>query len=196
MKQALVVDDHPLVRDGLRDLLQTHFPSIEVKTSAGGDGVLEEVCGTPWAFVVLDINLPTKNWLGIIKQARASHPELPIIVFSVHAERQYGGRALRAGAIAYLSKDRSPRDLVEVVRKILEGSKIRRSIPKLPVLSRRELQVLALLGKGMRRNQISTQLAISEKTVSTYQARLLEKLEMRNLVELIRYAVDEGLVQG
>ena len=197
MKQALVVDDHPIVREGVRDLLQRAFPSLLIKDSPGSDGVLKEVCEYPWAFVVLDINLPGQNGLDIIKKAKSCCPGIPIIVFSLYSERQYAARALRAGAIAYLSKDRSPRDLIDVVTMALEGKPVkkpREAMVSQPVLSDREVQVLGLFVKGMSRKEISHALSISEKTISTYRARLFHKLGVRNVVELIRYAVEEGLV--
>ena len=125
MKQALVVDDHPIVRDGIKELLQRAFPSVMIKDSAGEDGLLEEVCGYPWAFVILDINLPGQNGLDIIKKTKVQRPEIPIIVFSLYSERQYAARALRAGAVAYLSKERPPRDLIETVKTTLEGEQSR-----------------------------------------------------------------------
>jgi DNA-binding NarL/FixJ family response regulator len=192
MKQALVVDDHPLVCQGVKELLQTHFPFLSVKTSAGGQDVLQELCGTPWAFVVLDVSLPDQCGFKLLKQIKVSCPKIPIIVFSAHSERQYAARALRAGAIAYFSKERSPGDLVELVRKILIGTHIKRSVIKPLILSPRERQVLALLAKGMRRAEISQHLEISEKTVSAHQANLLLKLDLRNVVELVRYAIEEG----
>lgn len=197
MKQALVVDDHPIVREGVRDLLQRAFPSLLIKDSPGSDGVLKEVCEYPWVFVVLDINLPGQNGLDIIKKAKSCCPGIPIIVFSLYSERQYAARALRAGAIAYLSKDRSPRDLIDVVTMALEGKPVkkpREAMVSQPVLSDREVQVLGLFVKGMSRKEISQALSISEKTISTYRARLFHKLGVRNVVELIRYAVEEGLV--
>jgi DNA-binding NarL/FixJ family response regulator len=184
MKQALVVDDHPIVRDGIKELLQRAFPSVVIKDSSGTDGVVQEICAHPWAFVVLDINLPGQNGLDIIKKTKARQPDIPIIVFSLYSERQYAARALRAGAVAYLSKERPPRDLIETVKTALEGGPIKKPREVLvsqPVLSDREVQVLALF-------------VINEKTVSTYRARLLHKLDVKNLVELIRYAVEEGLV--
>ena len=185
MKQALVVDDHPIVRDGIKELLQRAFPSVVIKDSSGTDGVLQEICAQPWAFVVLDINLPGQNGLDIIKKTKARQPDIPIIVFSLYSERQYAARALRAGAVAYLSKERPPRDLIETVKTALEGG---------PIKKPREVLVLALFVRGMSRKEISQELNINEKTVSTYRARLLHKLDVKNLVELIRYAVEEGLV--
>lgn len=194
MKQALVVDDHPVVRDSLKELLEKNFPTLQVQTSTGRDDVLEEICGGQWVFVVLDINLPTLHGLDILKQARVRQPQTPIIVFSLHAESQYAARALRAGAVAYLSKDRSPTALLGLVRQLLEGKKIRTPITERPALSGREMQILSLIGRGMERSEIASELGINEKTVSTYQGRLLHKLELRNIVELVRYAVEEGLI--
>ncbi|HSA63255.1 MAG TPA: response regulator transcription factor [Nitrospira sp.] len=197
MKQALVVDDHPIVRDGIKELLQKAFPSVTIKDSSGADGLLDEVCSYPWAFVVLDINIPGQNGLDIIKKTKARRPEIPIIVFSLYPERQYAARALRAGAAAYLSKERPPGDLVEIAKSILEGGAIKKPREVLvsqPLLSDREVQVLSLFVRGLSRKEISQELNINEKTVSTYRARLLHKLGVRNLVELIRYAVEEGLV--
>jgi DNA-binding NarL/FixJ family response regulator len=194
MKQALVVDDHPLVCDSVKELLEKNFPRLQVQTSIGRDNLVEEVCGKPWVFVVLDINLPTQHGLDIVKQAKVRQPQTPIIVFSLHAESQYAARALRAGAVAYLSKDRSPTALVGLVKQILEGKKIRTLITERPVLSDREMQILTLIGRGMKRSEIAIDLGINEKTVSTYQSRLLQKLELRTVVELVRYAVEEGLI--
>ena len=196
MRRILLVDDHPVVRDGIRDLLQKAFPLIEVKVSSGGPGVLEDVCGTSWSLIVLDINLPGQNGLDIIRQTKVCCP-LPIVVFSLYSERQYAARALRAGAVAYISKERPPGELMTAVTAILEGkpvNKPREVLVAQPLLSDREVQVLGLLVRGLDRKEIAEELHISEKTVSTYRARLLQKLDVKNTVELIRYALDEGLV--
>jgi DNA-binding NarL/FixJ family response regulator len=194
MKQALVVDDHPVLSESLKELLEKNFPMIHVETSTGREDVVEEVCGKQWVFVVLDINLPALNGLDIVKQAKLRQPQTPIIVFSLHAESQYAVRALRAGAVAYLSKDRSPTAFLGLVKQILDGKKIKTSITERPDLSEREMQILALIGKGRKRSEIARELGINAKTVSTYQGRLLQKLELRNVVELVRYAVEEGLI--
>lgn len=194
-KQALVVDDHPIVRHAIKDLLGKSFPTLEIRTSSGHGDVLEQVCGTRWAFVVLDINLPGVNGLDIIKQAKVRQSRSPIIVYSLYSEAQYAGRALRAGATAYLSKDRSPMELVKLITEVLRGKTIEKPMVEKPVLSDREMQILTRLAKGMKRTVIAADLGINAKTVSTYQSRLLYKLELRNVVELVRYAVEEGLVE-
>lgn len=198
MKQALVVDDHPIMRGGVRDLLQQAFPMLLIKESAGGDGVVEEICRSDWAFVVLDISLPGGNGIEILKKAKAVCPDVPIVVYSLFPEAQFAARALRAGAAAYLAKDREAHELVAAVKMALDGKptkKPRGSSQSRPMLSDREIQVLTLFGKGMSRKETAELLRINAKTVSTYKARLLQKLGLRNLAELVRYATDEKLVE-
>ena len=190
MQQGLVIDDHPIVREGIKDLLQKAVPSLSITTSPGAEGVLEEVCGRHWAFVVVDINLPGFHGLDIVKQATSHCPKTPILVFSLYAEEQYADRALRAGAVAYISKHRPPSALVESVKAALRGA-VKRPLIRHPMLSEREMQVLRLLARGTKRRDIARALEINEKTVSTYKTRLLQKLGLRNLVDLVRYAVDE-----
>lgn len=195
MQQGLIIDDHPIVREGIKDLLQKTVPSILIRTSSGTDGILEEVCSDQWAFVILDINLPGHHGLDIVRKAKTCCPETPILVYSLYAEEQYATRALRAGAVAYVSKDRPPSALVESVKATLRGETVNRPAVRHPVLSVREIQVLRLLATGMKHQEIARQLAINEKTVSTYKTRLLQKLGLRNLVDLVRYAVDEQFVE-
>ena len=196
MQQALVIDDHPVVREGIKDLLLKEVPSLVITTSSGTDGVLEEVCGRRWAFVVADINLPGYQGLDIIRKVKSCCPETPILVFSLYAEEQYADRALRAGAVAYLSKDRPPSALVDCVKAALRGELIQRPLATRAILSQREIQVLRFLAQGMKRQDIARTLDINEKTVSTYKTRLLQKLGLRNLVDLVRYAVDEHIIDG
>jgi two-component system, NarL family, invasion response regulator UvrY len=120
-KRALLVDDHPIIRDSLKQLLQKTFPSILIRVSTGTDSVLEEICSYPWTFVTLDINLPGQNGLHIIRKIQTCCPQIPIIVFSLFSENQYRPRALRAGAVAYVSKEGSPLKLVEVIKSVLGG---------------------------------------------------------------------------
>lgn len=195
MRDALLIDDHPIVRKGIKGLLEQSFADIKVKESFGEASVLNEICGHPWAFVVLDMNLPRQNGLDILKKAKTSRPDVPIIVFSLYSEEQYAARALRAGAKAYISKDRPPQDLVDAIKTVLNGGHVPSPSSMLPraELSDREVQVLSLLTKGMTRKEIAHYLHIHEKTVSTYRARLLHKLHLHTIVDLIRYAAEEGL---
>lgn len=194
-KQALLVDDHPIIRESLKQLLQKTFPSILIRESTGTDSALEEICSYPWTFVILDINLPSQNGLRIIRKIQTCCPQIPIIVFSLFSENQYRLRALRAGAVDYVSKEGSPLKLVDVIRSVLRRkAKASENIIRI-VLSPRETEILTLLAKGMNRQEIAQALTINEKTVSTYKARLLQKLDARTTVDLLRLAAEEGLLE-
>ena len=198
MRQALVVDDHPIVRHGIAGLLQKAFPDIAVKECLSDSSVMKEICEYPWAFVVLDMNMPGQDGLDVLKQAHTCCPNMSFVVFSLFSEEQYAARALRAGAKAYLSKDRPPEDLVDTVKTILAGGRVPPSPTVMlthPLLSDREVQVLSLLTKGMTGKEIAHFLHIHEKTVSTYRGRLLQKLHLRTIVDLIHYGAKEGFVE-
>lgn len=194
-KQALIVDDHPIIRGSLKQVLEQTFPSLLIRDSPGTEDVLEEICSYPWTFVTLDINLPGQNGLNIVRKVQGCCPHIPIVVFSLFPEDQYTSRALRAGAAAYVSKARSALELVEVIKSVLRGE-IKSGEPITQVvLSTREIEVLRLLAKGLDREEIAIALGINEKTVSTYRTRLLQKLDARTTVDLVRYALDEGLLE-
>jgi len=194
-KQALVVDDHPIIRESLKHLLQETFSSLLIRDSAGTEDVLEEICSYPWTFVTLAVNLPGQNGLNIVRKVQGCCPHTPIVVFSLFPEDQYTSRALRAGAAAYVSKARSASELVEVIKSVLRGEKKSGEPITQVVLSTREIEVLRLLAKGLDREEIAKVLGINEKTVSTYRTRLLQKLDARTTVDLVRYALDEGLLE-
>jgi DNA-binding NarL/FixJ family response regulator len=192
---ALIVDDHPIVRQAIKSLLEDSFPTVRVTECDPYTSVVNRICGGNWAFVVLDMNLPQRNGLDILKAVRATGNHVPIVVFSLYAEEQYAARAIRAGANAYVSKDRPPRDLVDAIDVILtRGGMCLVPAAARPALSDREVQVLSLLTKGIPRKEIGHILHISEKTVSTYRARLCLKLNAHSLMDLIRYAAEEGFV--
>jgi DNA-binding NarL/FixJ family response regulator len=194
-EDALIVDDHPIVREAIRALLEKSFPNLKVTECDGRTSVVNRICGGNWAFVVLDMNLPERNGLDILKAVKSTGNEIPIVVFSLYAEEQYAARAIRAGAKAFVSKDRPPSELVEVIDIVLTGGGVRMvPVSARPTLSDREVQVLSLLTKGISRKEIARMLRIGEKTISTYRARLCLKLKARSLVDLIRYAAEEGFV--
>jgi DNA-binding NarL/FixJ family response regulator len=191
------VDDHPIVRGGLKELLEKSFPDIRITEYDGRTSVVNKICEGNWAFVVLDMNLPERNGLDILKAVKATGNPIPIVVFSLYSKEHYAARALRAGAEAYLSKDCPPQDLVDTIKTVLTGGLVKQSPSSTsarPMLSDREIQVLSCLAKGMSRKEIAHMLRIHEKTVSTYRARILVKLNARTLVDLIRYAAEEGFV--
>jgi DNA-binding NarL/FixJ family response regulator len=197
MAQALVVDAHAIVRKAVKEVLKKAFPFIGIKEFEGGQNLLREICGFPWALVMMDIHLPGQNAIEIIKKAKARCPMTPIIVFSMYSDKQYATRAFSAGAVAYLSKDRSLDDLIDTVGTVLQvrrSQKREEATERQPaMLSGREVQVLKLFAQGLSRSQIAKELRIKERTVSTYKTQLIQKLELRNFADLIHYAIEEGI---
>jgi two-component system, NarL family, invasion response regulator UvrY len=209
MIKVCVVDDHAVVREGLKRIIAEN-PGMAV-TSEAGDGVeaLRVIQTEPCDVVLLDITMPNKNGLDVLKQIHAETPRLPVLVLSMHAEDQYAVRVLRAGASGYLTKESAPAKLVQAIRKVVRGGKyvsttlaeklvfdLDSRSAKAPheVLSDREYQVLCMIASGKTVTIIAEELALSVKTVSTYRVRILEKLNMKNNAELTRYAIKEGLV--
>jgi two-component system, NarL family, invasion response regulator UvrY len=209
MIKVCVVDDHAVVREGLKRIIAEN-PGMAV-TSEAGDGVeaLRILQTEPCDIVLLDITMPNKNGLDVLKQIHAETPRLPVLVLSMHAEDQYAVRVLRAGASGYLTKESAPAKLVQAIRKVVRGGKyvsttlaeklvfdLDARSAKAPheVLSDREYQVLCMIASGKTVTIIAEELALSVKTVSTYRVRILEKLNMKNNAELTRYAIKEGLV--
>jgi DNA-binding NarL/FixJ family response regulator len=209
MLKILLADDHAIMRKGLKDVLVEGLGQVEVGEAATGQEAVEAVRKQAWDAVVLDINLPDKNGIEVLKEMKALRPALPIIVLSLHPENQYAVRMLKAGAAGYLTKEGAPEQLVAAVRKALAGGKyvsaalaeqLAGSVGGKPAephqtLSDRELEVLCLIAGGKTPTDIADTLALSVKTVSTYRARLLEKLHLKTTADLIRYALDHKLVE-
>jgi len=205
----LVVDDHAVVRVGLAHMLLEAYPYAKISQAGSGQEALVLLAQTRWDLVILDINLPDLNGLDLLKTIKASHPSLPVIMLSLHPEEQYAVRALRAGAAAYLTKERAPQELAIAVTHVMSGRRfitstlaerladfVFSSSGQLPHerLSDREFQVLCAIGKGKRVSAIADEMALSVKTISTYRTRLLQKLHVSNTTGLIRYALDHRLV--
>lgn len=207
--RVLLVDDHAIVRRGLRELLTEDLPDVEIDEAATGEEALSLAREQPYGLVILDINMPRRGGLDALKQLRERWPRLPVVILSHYAEEEYAIRALRAGASAYLTKSAAPEELIRAVRKALDGGKyvteslaerlaaqlVETQQPLHQLLSDRELQVLRLMGSGKGTKEIAAQLALSEKTVSTYRSRMLEKMGMTATADLIRYAVRMGLAE-
>jgi len=206
--RILIADDHPIVRRGLRQIL-IDAQDISVVGEADTEAaVLAQLREQEWDVLVLDLAMPGRGGLDVLKQVRAERPHLPVLILSMHPEEQYAVRALRAGADGYLTKEGAPEKLLEAIRKVASGGKyvseqlaeqlaveIARPGGRPPheALSDRELQVLVLLGAGRTVSEIATQLSLSVKTVSTYRVRILEKTGLKNTAELIEYAVTHQL---
>ncbi len=209
MTRVLVADDHPLLRSGLKQVLSQE-PDLEVIGEAeNSEQVLRHVREGNVDVLILDLSMPGRGGLDILRDIRRDHPGLPILILSVHAEDQFAVRAIKAGANGYLSKDNAGPEVVRAVRKVLTGKKyvspglaemLANALdhdserPPHEALSDREFQVMCKIASGMTVSQIAAEVALSVKTVSTYRARVLEKMNMHNNAEITRYAIQNGLV--
>jgi len=209
MIRILLVDDHPVVRHGIRQILVDGLKNVSVGEASDVRGARASIRGDGWDVVVLDVTLPGESGLDLLKDIRRSHPGLPVLVLSMHPAAQFARRALAAGALGYLTKESAPTELVYAVEQISRGRQylgsrtqdrdrqaIRHDRPPHDALSDREYQVLRMLGSGQTVSEIAASLSLSVKTVSTYRARLLDKLQMRSNAELMRYAIENGLVDS
>jgi DNA-binding NarL/FixJ family response regulator len=208
MIHVFVADDHPVVREGLKRLLVDH-PDITISGEAeSADDVLQGLQGATVDVLLLDVSMPGPGFIETMRCLRSQYPAVKVLVLSVHSEDQYARRALRLGASGYLTKDQSPRELVEAIRRVHRGGRYvsvslaeqlaadlasGREGPSHERLSDREYEVLCLMSAGKATKEIAAQLKVSPKTVSTYRARLLEKLELKTTADLIRFAVEHGL---
>ena len=209
MIKVLITDDHPVVRQGIRQIL-SEYSDIEVVDEAGqGSELLDQVMNNDYDVVLLDISMPGKSGLELLKDLKVLRPELAVLILSVHPEAQYAIRALKSGASGYLPKSTLPDELIKAIRKVAVGKKyITPSLAEIiatdfdqtdekPVyqnLSDREFEVLCQLASGKSLKEIGEELSLSAKTISTYRERILDKLGLKSTAEIIRFAIQEGLV--
>jgi len=209
--KVLLADDHSIVRAGLRRIVEESGEMEVVAEADDGREAIQRVQETSPDVAVIDISMPGLDGLEVISQLQALHPELPILVLTMHEEGQYVVRAIQAGAMGYLTKQSAPEQLVTAIRKIHEGQRYitdeaaeslalrvaKGSDGKSPLdsLSMRELQVLRRLAMGQTNREIAQSYHISIKTVDTYRARLLKKLGLRNNAELSRFAIQNRLIE-
>ena len=209
MLRILLADDHAVVRQGVKQILADAFAKATFGEAQNAPELLDLVANERWDIVVLDLTMPGGNGLEALKQIKRDQPQLPVLILSMYPEDQYAVRTIRAGAAGYLNKESAPEELVTAIRKVLNGGQyISASVadelvlharhedgqPLHKHLSDREYQVLCLIASGKELKEISNELALSAKTVSTYRARLLEKMNMKTNAELTYYAVQNGLV--
>jgi len=201
--RVLVVDDHQIVRDGLRRILSAHADLEVAAEAADGDAALALVRAHHYDVAVLDMSMPGLSGIDLIRRVRREKPALPLLVLSMHGERQYAARAMKAGAAGYLNKDSAAEQLVDALRKVAAGgvylsdraaqSLVESGRRAGGELSDRELEVLRLLAEGLGPTEIGERLHLSVKTVSTHKARAQEKLGLSGTAELVRYAIENKL---
>lgn len=206
----LIADDHAVVRRGVKDILAETLPNLSFSEAGTGDEVLRLLFGTTFNLLVLDINMPGRSGLDVLRDVKHAYPRLPVIILSMHPEDQYALRCLRAGASAYINKDSAPDELSIATQKILSGgryisprmaeklvSQFDEPTEKLPheLLSDREHEVMRMIASGVSLTEIGDRLHVSVKTVSTYRARIMEKMKMSSNAEVTRYAMVHQLIE-
>jgi two-component system, NarL family, invasion response regulator UvrY len=208
--RILLIDDHAVVRQGLKLILADHFPRAVFGEARNAHEALTRIWKEKWDVVVLDITMPGRSGLEVLKEIKRARKELPVLILSMHPEDQFAVRILRAGAAGYLTKESAGEELVGAIRKVLAGGRyisqplaermasyLDVNLQKAPheELSDREFQILRLIALGKSVGRIAKDLSLSVSTVSTYRARILRKMAMENNAEVTHYAVHQGLVR-
>ena len=209
MIRVLLADDHAIVRAGLKEILADTGDIVVAGEATNGQEVLARVSAEDFDVAVLDMSMPGRNGIELIKLVRQENPKLRILILSMHSEAQYAVRALKAGASGYLNKDSAADELVAAIRRIAAGGAYvtpetaeRLALGAAPraeaaahtLLSDREFQVLRMIARGASVSEIARELSLSVKTISTHKTRILEKMGLANQAELIRYALEHQLL--
>ena len=209
MIEVLIADDHPVVRRGLKQILADESDITVVGEASNGQELLEQTRKQHCDVIVLDITMPGRGGLDALKELRHEHPKLPVLILSIHPEDQFGLRVLKAGAAGYMTKESASDELVKAIRKVVGGGKyLSPSLAEIlafdldhdtekplhETLSDREYQVICLLASGKTVSDVSRELSLSTKTISTYRMRILEKMKMKTNAELTHYAIKNRLV--
>lgn len=209
MIRILIVDDHVMFREGLKQILAKHSDMRVIDEAGSGQEAMEKVLRHKLDVILLDISLPGRNGPELLSEIKKLRPEVSVLVLSMHPEDQYAIRMMKAGALGYLTKESAPEQLISAIRKVSTGSRyissklaeemavaLDSNTPKLPhqMLSNREFAVMRMLASGKSLKEIADELIISEKTVTTYRARILEKMHLHNNVELTLYAIENKLL--
>jgi len=208
MLKILIADDHRVLREGLKKIVEQTRDILVVAEACDGSEVLAKVAKIRLDVVLLDISMPGASGLEVLKQIKTKHPKLPVLMLSQHPEDQYAVRAMRSGASGYLTKESAGSELIAAIRKVAGGGKyvsealaeyIASALEEGPKksphesLSDREFEILRMLGAGKTVTEIGEELSLSVKTISTYRARLLEKMKMTKTSELMLYAIQNSL---
>jgi DNA-binding NarL/FixJ family response regulator len=209
MIKVLIADDHAVVREGVKHIFAETLDIKVAGEAASGHEVLENVGKQEYDLLLLDIAMPGRDGLEILREVKILKPKLPVLMLSMFPEEQYALRALKSGASGYLTKDSIPNELVKAVRKVLKGGNYVSSSfserllteitsygtkPLHDTLSDREFQIMRMIASGKTMNEIADELSLSSKTVYTYRARILDKMGMKNNMEVTHYATKHGLI--
>ena len=209
MIRILIVDDHAILLRGVKEILEREFRDVSIGGAGTAEQALTQLDAENWDLVILDITMPGRSGVDVLRNLKALRPKLPVLVLSMHPEDQYGKRVLKAGASGYMNKESAPEELIKAVHKLLSGGRYVSptlaetlavdlgrddGTPAHERLSDREFEVLRKMASGKTVGQIAQELHLSVPTVSTYRARILEKMGMSNTAELIRYALSHHLV--
>ena len=208
--RILIADDHELIRHGLRGLLRDHFPEVRITEASTAKEAAAAALRGNWDLALVDINMPGRSGLELIRDLRQMHPALPLLAVSAHTEEDFALRALKLGAAGYVSKQSAADVLVAAVKKVLSGGRyvspaVAEKLAQAAAegwsgtphenLSHREMQVLQMIATGKTIKEIAGELALSEKTIATYRSRISEKLGLSTNVELTRYALQHSVVE-
>ena len=209
MINVLIADDHFIVREGLKKIIHEAADMAVTSEAEDGHAAMAQIANNPYDAVILDISMPGPRGLDLLKEIKAQHPKLPVLMLTVFSEKQYAIRALQAGASGYLTKDKLSEEIISAIRKVVAGGKyispelaehmaenLDQNHDKLlhTSLSDREYTIFDMIVRGSTNSEIAEALFISPKTVSTYRSRILEKMKMETTTDLIRYAMNQGLV--
>jgi DNA-binding NarL/FixJ family response regulator len=207
--RVLIADDHAILRRGLIEILKREFKDAVCGEAENAEQTLAQIQFHTWDLVILDVTMPGRSGIDVLADLKRIRPKLPVLILSMHPEDQYGRRVLKAGASGFLNKDTAPQELIKAVRKVLAGGRYVSPAlaemlaldlgrggdhPPHEGLSDREWEVLRLLGSGKTVTQIAELLHLSVATVSTYRARILEKMNLTTTAELMNYALRNNLV--
>ncbi len=210
MVKILIADDHAIVRKGLVQILADSSAVIVVDEAADGNEALAKADGGDFDLVLLDISMPGRGGLDVLKEMKSRNPRLPVVILSMYPEDQYAVRAIRCGASGYLTKASASDNLLQAINKVLRGGRyISSSLAEQlaesldnntdkalhETLSNREFQVLHMIGAGMTVSGIAAEMSLSVKTISTFRTRVLKKMKMKNNSELTHYAISNKLVE-
>lgn len=209
--KILLVEDHPIFRLGTRHLVAARWPDAEIRETGSLAEAMDLVRGEDWTVALLDLNLPDANGVEVISRLLRVAPNLRVLVLSLNAEAAYAARALQIGASGYLAKDRASEELTTAVERLLAGKRYISATlaealadrvisprPEYPheTLSTQEFRVMAQLADGRRISDIAVAMCLSPKTISTYRARILEKLGVEGNIEIARYCAEHGLIDS